>query len=506
MNTTDVIIVGAGPTGLMLACELRLAGVRPVVLEQLPSPTGQSKALGTGGRAVDVLDYRGLLERFQIDRGTEVLAKAAHFGGIPLDLARLGSTRFLPVPQSRIEEILEQRARELGAVVRRGCAVVDLRQDHEGVTLEVRGPAGAETLRARFVVGCDGAHSAVRRLAGIGFPGLAPTRLFRMGHVTLAPGAVEPGQLVLPGGRRVRFGVGGVTIAPIGGGIYRVVVGAPYPPDFDRDLPMTLGELQAALAQTLGEELPIVEAKWVTRFTDASRLAERYREARVLLAGDAAHIHLPAGGPGILTGMLDAVNLGWKLAAEVNGWAPHGLLDTYHTERHSEGQRVLNQTRAQGALLRPDDEQVRALRELVTQLIQYDQVFQHIIGLQQQLDTVYPMDREPGEPHPLLGRWAPDLPLRTPTGRTRVAELMRDARGVLLDLEGDPALTDVARDWADRVETVTAHCERRPTRAMLIRPDGFVAWAAADDASLTQSQSRLRDALSHWFGEPSPTH
>jgi hypothetical protein len=247
-----------------------------------------------------------------------------------------------------------------------------------------------------------------------------------------------------------------------------------------------------------GGDLPISGARWLSRFTDSSRQAARYRAGRVLLAGDAAHIHLPAGGPGLNTGLLDAVNLGWKLAAEIQGWAPSGLLDSYHTERHAEGERVLLHTRAQGALISyRTDERVAALREIFAQLVGYEQPLRHLLGLMYALDTRY--DTGIADPHPLAGRWAPDLALTAPAGATSVAELLRPARGVLLDLTGAGTFAGAGHGWKDRVDIVTAQSPGPPAAALLIRPDGYVVWAATHDAPHTDG---LRHALTAWFGAP----
>jgi len=355
----DVVIAGGGPTGLMLACELRLAGIRPVVLERLTAPTGLSKALALVGRSVDALDYRGLLDRFRA-RAAVAIPGAAHFALIPLDLSKLGDLglRGVFIQQAATEEILRGYASELDVQVRAGCELTAVRQDADGVDVEYDGPRGRGRLRAQFLVGCDGGASTVRKQAGIDFPGLAPTVLLRLGDVTLE-GDLTPDQV--PGVR--------VPLIPLGAGFYRVITTEPYPAELDRDAPMTLDELRASIRRVNGRDLPISGTRWVSRFTDSSRQAARYRAGRVLLAGDAAHIHLPAGGPGLNAGLLDAVNLGWKLAAEVRGWAPPGLLDSYHTERHADGERVLLHTRAQGALVgAAADGRVAALREVVAEL------------------------------------------------------------------------------------------------------------------------------------------
>jgi 2-polyprenyl-6-methoxyphenol hydroxylase-like FAD-dependent oxidoreductase len=483
----DVVIAGAGPTGLMLACELRLAGVHPVVLERLAEPSGLSKALALVGRSVDALDYRGLLGRFRA-RAAVAIPNAAHFAMIPLDLGKLGDLRLRGVfiQQAATEEILRDYARELGVQIRAGCELTALHQDANGVDVQVNGAHGPGRLRTRFVVGCDGGASTVRRQAGIDFPGIPATSLLRLGDVTLE-GGMTPDDL--PGTR--------VPLIPLGAGFYRVITSEPYPAGLDREAPMTLDELRASIRRVNGRDLPISGTRWVSRFTDSSRQAAHYRAGRVLLAGDAAHIHLPAGGPGLNTGLQDAINLGWKLAAEIRGWAPLGLLDTYHTERHAEGERILMHTRAQGALMGSGgDERIAALREVLRQLLQYEQPLRHLVSLMYGLDTRLETGRP--DPHPLAGRWAPDLALTTPAGASSTAELLRPARGVLLDLTDHGSFAGNGHGWKDRVDAITAH-GASPVAALLIRPDGYVAWATSLDAP---DGDGLRHALTTWFGVP----
>jgi hypothetical protein len=309
--------------------------------------------------------------------------------------------------------------------------------------------------------------------------------VLRLGDVTLEPG-VTPADL--PDLR--------VPVIPLGGGFYRVITTEPFSAETDRRSPMTLEELRASIRRVNGRDLPITGTRWVSRFTDANRQAASYRAGRVLVAGDAAHIHLPAGGPGLNTGLQDAVNLGWKLAAQIHGWAPPGLLDSYHRERHPEGERVLLHTRAQGALiLAASDGRTAALRELVAQLLQYQQPLRHLISLMYGLDTRY--DTGTADPHPLAGRWAPNLALTGPGGATSVAELLQSGHGVLLDLTPDGGFARAGHGWQDRIDIRTAQCPSPPAAALLIRPDGYVAWAAATD---TQDTSTLRDALVTWFG------
>jgi 2-polyprenyl-6-methoxyphenol hydroxylase-like FAD-dependent oxidoreductase len=496
----DVVIVGGGPAGLLLASELRLGGAEPVVLERLPVPTGLSKALALIGRAVQALDYRGLLER--LDAGSVPAAaysRFAHLGGIPLDVSRLvdaAPRRYFPPPvparQAQVEQVLEERARELRADVRRGHELVGLSQDQETVTAEVRGPQGGYRLRARYLVGCDGAHSLVRKQAGIGFPGTAPTQLHWLGEVTLAE--ADLGRLP----RRIeRTAAGLFTAVPLGGDMVRIVVsewGQP-PGHAGRDTPPALEELRAAVRRVAGIDLAMRQPRWLSRFTDAARQADRYRAGRVLVAGDAAHIQLPAGGPGMSTALQDVVNLGWKLAAQVQGWAPPGLLDTYHAERHPAGQRMLSFVRAQGALLAPG-EHVTALRELISELLTHEQALRYVVDRLLGLDTRYDFDGDGAPAHPLVGGWAPDLPLRSDGGDLRLAALMHAARPVLLDLTADGRLPAAAAGWTGRVQTTAARSDQ-PLDGLLVRPDGYVAWAAAPG---DRDTGRLRQALQKWFG------
>lgn len=485
----DVIIIGGGPTGLMLACELQLAGTRSLVLERLSKPTGLSKALGLAGSAVDLLDHRGLLERFrsvQAASGTSAVAGLFHFAGIPIDLRRLTGDppKFLYVQQAATERLLAERARELGVDVRWGHELIALRQDAEGATLVVRTAEGELNLRARFVVGCDGGPSVVRQLSGIEFPGTAPTKLLRLGDVKIA-GMAEPPS-TWRGGRP--------PFPPLDADYFRVITAEAYPTDFDRDAPMTLDELRESVRRSTGIDVPMTEARWLSRFTDSSRQAARYRLGRVLLAGDAAHIQLPAGGPGLNTGLGDAANLGWKLAAEIQGWAPPGLLDTYHSERHPVGARVLMHTRAQGVLL-SRGEHTPALRELFAELMQDDRTLRRIVDLLQGNDIRYVMGDD-AETHDLTGAFAPELKLITDRGEQRLPELMHRVRGVLLLMGGNVKVSEQTPTWWHRIDVLSARCPSgAPADALLIRPDGYVAWAGASSDGLSR-------ALQRWFSVP----
>jgi 2-polyprenyl-6-methoxyphenol hydroxylase-like FAD-dependent oxidoreductase len=496
----DVVIAGGGPAGLMLASELRLGGADTVVLERLPAPTGLSKALGLLGRAVQTLDYRGLLERF--DEGFVPVAaysRFAHLGGIPLDVSRLidaAPPGHFPPPvaarQAQVEQVLEGRAREVGADIRRGHELVGLSQDEQTVTAEVAGPDREYRLRARYLVGCDGAHSLVRKQAGIGFPGTPPTHVLRLGDVTLSQTDLER---VPPGIRRTETGL--FSAFPLGEGVLRVVVSEwSQPPEHaDPDSPPTFQELAASVRRVLGVDLAMSQPRWLSRFTDAARQADRYRTGRVLVAGDAAHIQLPAGGPGMSTALQDVVNLGWKLAAQVKGWAPPGVLDTYHAERHPATERMLSFIRAQGLLLSPG-EHVTALRELISELLRYQQPLRYVVDRLLSLDVRYEMAGDGAPAHPLVGGWAPDLPLHTDNGDTRLAMLLHAAQPVLLDLTADGRLRAAAAGWTDRIQ-ITAARSDQPLDGLLARPDGYVAWAAAAGDRDTDG---LSQALHTWFG------
>ncbi|MEY9487250.1 2-polyprenyl-6-methoxyphenol hydroxylase-like FAD-dependent oxidoreductase [Streptomyces calvus] len=490
---TDVLITGAGPTGLMLACELRLAGVDVVVVDRLAGRTGQSRAGGMHARTMEVLDQRGVLDRFLAAGEPRPIG---HFSGLWLDFEQFETrhTRSLMLLQSRIERLLEEWAEELGVRVRRSSEVTGIRQDDTGVEAELG--AGGATLRARYLVGCDGGRSAVRKLAGIGFPGTAATVTALLGDVELA----EPPAKSLFMQRRPAGDFSVIAFEP---GWYRVittehgrVAGAGEQVTFD--------ELRASLLGIAGTDFGMRNPRWVSRFGDAARQAERYREGRVLLAGDAAHIHFPAGGQGLNLGVQDAVNLGWKLAFVVHGHAPDTLLDSYHAERHPVAERVLHNTRAQAALSRPGP-QTDALREVLRPLIRYDDVNRHLGGMITALDVRYDM----GDGHPLTGRRVPDADLETADGRTRVHALLHAARPVLLDLGGGGEPGAVAEGWTDRVDVVRARpvADHWPVwpddevpapAALLVRPDGHVAWAASTGTA--PDPAALRTALTTWFG------
>ncbi|AWT44317.1 MULTISPECIES: FAD-dependent monooxygenase [Streptomyces] len=480
----DVIVAGGGPVGLMLACELRLAGVDVLVLDRLAERVPHSKALGMHARTLEVLDQRGLVDRFLEGHKR---APATHFAGLrPLefDASDTRHPYMLLIPQAHTERLLAERAAELGVRIRYGTEVTGLAQDADGVDVEV---AGGERLRARFLAGCDGSRSTVRRLLGVGFPGTPATVTAMIADVSLDEPPAQPRLLArYPGGQ-----AGVLEYAP---GRYRAMTiqyDTPYDPVADGDNPVTFEEFREVFRAIAGTDHGMRDPLWVSRFGDAARQADRYRVGRVFLAGDAAHIHNPSGGQGLNLGMQDAVNLGWKLAAVVRGQAPQELLDTYHDERHPVGARVLQNTHAQVALSRPGHA-VDALRELFAELIRIDEVNDRLTRMISALDVRYPV----AGAHPLTGARMPDVDLKTADGDTRLYPLLHSGRGVLLDLADDAALRTTARGWADRVDLVPAHgADPRldGVAAVLVRPDGHVAWAAPTDVTLP-------DALTTWFG------
>ncbi|MFH8628176.1 FAD-dependent monooxygenase [Streptomyces vietnamensis] len=492
----DVIVVGAGPAGLMLAGELRLGGARVIVTERLERPTGQSRGLGFTARAMEVFDQRGLLPRF----GDPATSPMGHFGGVQFDYTVLDGAHFgaRGIPQSQTEAVLEEWATELGADIRRGWEFVELAEgflDGDEVGITVRTPDGVQRLRAAYLVGCDGGQSAVRKAAGFDFPGTAATRAMFLADVVGCD--LRPRFL----GERLPHGM--VMAAPLGEGVDRVIVCPDGTPARERDQEPTFAEIADAWQHITGEDIHDGDAEWVSSFTDATRQASEYRRGRVLLVGDAAHIHLPAGGQGLSTGVQDAANLGWKLADVVRGGAPEGLLDSYHAERHPVGARLLMNTRAQGTVFLGGEE-ADPLRELFTELIAYDDVKRHLAGVVSGLDIRYDIAEATGDAHPLTGRRLGDRLLIGAAGETRTTELLHPARGVLLDLSDDPEIRRAAVCYLARVRITTAvpkpvdgEDPLSGASAVLVRPDGYVAWAGGPDdlAGLTR-------ALRRWFGAP----
>jgi len=474
-----VVIAGGGPTGLMLAAELKLAGVDVVVVERRADQyLDESRAKGIHSRAVEVLDQRGVAERF-------IAAGQPHptigFGGVRLNIGDFPTRHnyLLGISQSKFEPILAAWAEELGVPIMRSTEVMGFTQDSDGISVEL---SGGRTLQADYLVGCDGGRSLVRKTAGIEFPGLEASVSYIIAEVKMDE---KPEFGMRPEG-------GGIGPAPDGQSIGLVVAEKVVRKG---DEP-SINELREALAATYGTDYGLTDINWISRFSDATRQAATYRKGRVLLAGDAAHIHPPQSGQGLGTGIQDAVNLGWKLAQVVKKTSPESLLDTYHAERHPVGARVLQNTRAQVVLSKPDGQHT-ALRDIMTDLLGMDEPRKHIVGMLSSLDIHYDL----GEGHPLLGRRMPDLDIQTADGLTRVYSLLHDAKAVLLNLgHGD---LDVAA-WSHSVKYTKASYEGdwelpvvgkvAAPSAVLIRPDGYVAWAG-DGAD-----SGLKQALSTWFG------
>ncbi|MEU5163907.1 FAD-dependent monooxygenase [Streptomyces sp. NPDC020875] len=497
---TDVVIVGAGPTGLMLACELRLAGADVTVAERLSRRSDETRAGGLHSRTLEVLDQRGVLDRFL---AAGELQPVGHFSGLYLEFDPSESRHPYPlmILQPAVERLLEEWAVELGVRIHRSAGVSRVEQDANGVTagLDATGTAPA-ALRARYLVGCDGGRSTVRKLAGIGFPGTPATMTALIGDVELPD---LPEEYVW--GRRVAGGnFSAIAFEP---GWHRVIT-SEYDRVADGTDPVTFEQLRKSLIRLAGTDYGMRAPRWVSRFNDAARQADRYRAGRVLLAGDAAHIHFPAGGQGLNLGVQDAVNLGWKLGAVIRGRAPESLLDSYHTERHPVAEAVLHNTRAQSALGRPDA-QTEALRDVFASVMVYDDVNRYLRNMLTALDLRYPGDGG----HVLTGRRVPDAGLGTPDGTTRVYELLAAARPVLLELRGGAGTAVAARGWTDRVDLVEARSTDSDwtvpgvggipaPAALLVRPDGHVAWAADGDGP--GGGPALRAALTTWFGPPLP--
>ena len=503
----SVIVVGAGPTGLMLATELALAGVDVEVVEREAAPSGQARGGGVNPRTAEVLAMRGLLDAVT-KRGAIPLQGGAHFAGLPVPLdARPWRTRYpagVAVWQDRLEEVLEERLGELGGTVRRGTELTGLHADPDGVTATVSGPTEVERLRAEYLVGCDGGHSTARGLAGVGFPGRAGTMAAVSADVELADRSET-----VPRGRdhiSVLTRKGGgywMLLHPVDGTgqRYRAVFGGSEQKTLSRQAPVTPDEVGRALTAVHGPGTRLGRLRWGTRFSDAARQVTDYRVGRVLFAGDAAHIHAPVGGQGLNLGVQDAANLGWKLAAQVRGDAPDGLLDSYHAERHPVAARVIATVRAQGVLMSPppDADDVWALREIVIDLARLPDANRHLAGLMSGLDLRYDL----GGTDPLVGARMPDLDLIRADGqKTRVSTLLHAGRGLLLELgntrePAPPGVDVVGSQPVGSADGIGCDTGANPgVDRILVRPDGYVCWVGTGPGASPDA------ALRRWFGSP----
>jgi 2-polyprenyl-6-methoxyphenol hydroxylase-like FAD-dependent oxidoreductase len=496
MTDHAVVIAGGGPTGLMLAGELALAGVDVAIVERRASQDlPGSRAGGLQSRTIEVFDQRGIADRF-LSEGQA--AQVQSFGGSPLDISDFPTrhNHGLGLWQNHVERILAGWVGELEVPIHRGREGKGFAQDDAGVDVEL---SGGPPLRAEYLVGCDGGRSLIRKAAGIEFPGWDPTLSCLIAEVEMAEEpelGIRHDALGTHGLGKVEYEIRDGEVVYQDGGPVRVMVTEGH---LERTSEPTLRDLSQALIAVYGTDYGLHTATWISRFTDMTRQAASYREGRVLLAGDAAHVHYPVGGQGLNMGVQDAVNLGWKLAQVINGTSPETLLDTYHAERHPVAARALRNTMAEIALNRRD-ERTEALRDTVSELMSMDEPRKRFAAMMSGLDIHYDL----GEGHPLLGRRMPDLDLVTANGALRVFTLLHDARPVLLNLgeRGDLDITP----WADRVRLVDAQYDGEwelpvlgavtaPT-AVLIRPDGHVAWVG------NGTGQGLPEALTSWFGAP----
>lgn len=483
-----VIVVGAGPAGLTLAGELRTAGADVILLERLAAPTGQSRGLGFTARTMEIFDQRGLLDRFD----SVEISNQGHFGGLPVDFSVVEGAHYgaKNLPQSRTEAMLESWCLDLGVDLRRGHEVIGIEDLGVEVEVEVRTADGVQTLRSSYLVGCDGGRSFVRKAAGFSFPGTESTMEMFLADVE---GCDFQQRLI---GETLANGM--VMVGSLGGGIDRIIVCEKGNPPKKRTGPPDWAEVADAWQRLTGEDIHHGKASWISAFGNATRQATEYRRGRVLLAGDSAHIHLPAGGQGMNASIQDAANLGWKLAAEVQGQAPAGLLDSYHTERHPVGQRLLMNTAAQGILFLSGSE-MQPLRDVLKELIAYPDVAAHLVGMVSGLEIRYQVG--PGE-HPMLGLRMPRTELIGGKGATSSTELLHPARAVLFDFSDDEAMRTAVQPWAGRLDVVTAkpsglsaNSPLLDVDAVLVRPDGHVVWVAPDGG-----WPELSAALDRWVG------
>jgi 2-polyprenyl-6-methoxyphenol hydroxylase-like FAD-dependent oxidoreductase len=471
LRTVDVIVAGGGPTGMMLASELRLHGVPVVAVEKESEPSPHARALGLHVRSIEVMDQRGLLESFLALGKQYPVAKFAGIDKPAPERLDTAHPYLLGIPQTLTDRLLTERAAEAGTEIRRGTELVGLSQDDDGVTAEL---ADGTWLRARYLVGCDGGRSTVRKVLGVGFPGEPASIEWLLGEAEVT--ASEQALAEVVQSPLLRFGP-----SPHTEGVYGFVMRAEEVTE-NRSAPPTFEQFKQRLRAIAGTDFGVHSPRRLTTFDDATRLAERYRADRVLLAGDAAHIHPPIGGQGLNLGIQDAFNLGWKLAAEVGGWAPDGLLDSYQSERRPVAADVLDNTRALAVLTSPEPG-AQAVRRLVSELMDFEDVTRYLIEKVTAIGIRYDF----GDGHPLVGRRLRDIGLT----RGRLYALMHGGRGLLLDQTGRLSVAG----WADRVDHVIDVSEELDVPAVLLRPDGYVAWAGDD-------QQGLLIQLPRWFGVP----
>lgn len=484
------IIVGAGPAGLLLGAELRLGGIDDVViLDKLERPTGESRGLGFTCLTKDIFEQRNLLSEF----GDIEVSRLSHFGGIPVDFSVLeGSQQAAKTtPQHVTEAVLEARALELGVKIERGVELTGLQTDGSGVTVETRNLDGDQVQRkCRYLIGCDGGRSTVRRLGGFSFVGVPASREMFLGDVypdaeieTRMVGEVTDGGMAMS--------------APLPDGTTRIVVCERFSEPKKRSTPPTFQEVADGWKRITGQDISGARPVWMSAFGDAAFQVTEYRRGPILLAGDSAHIHLPAGGQGMNASLQDSFNLGWKLALVLRNKAGEDLLNSYHDERHPVGERLLDNTRAQGALFLRGEE-AAPLRNLLRSLVHHTDVAQYLAAKVSGLDIAYPMG---DGNHPLLGRRIPSTTLDRAGTDTTTLQLLHEGSHVLLDLSDNAELRDRAAPWSDRVKIET--CRESPrsqalggSQAVLVRPDGYVAWAAP------ASNQPLEVAMEMWMGPP----
>jgi 2-polyprenyl-6-methoxyphenol hydroxylase-like FAD-dependent oxidoreductase len=515
--TCDVVIAGAGPTGLMLAHELARWGVQALVIERSPQQRRDSMGMAINALVVELLTERDLMRELEEDGAGLPFAHFAHLWVDPSKLREPHPANFV-LPQRRLEERLEERAAKLGVQILRGYDVIEADQDGSGVSVRVGSGSDERWIRADYLIGCDGRDSVVRDLAGIGFPGQDSPFHGVVGDIEVA----ESDALYEAFGAH-EYPAGLFSVSPCEPDVLRVAVGRFGAEPADPRAPVTIDEFRDLVEQVSGLRLSTGEPRWLGRWFNSSRHATDYRAGRILLAGDAAHVHFPLSGHGLGTSIEDAVNLGWKLAGQVHGWAPAGLLDTYHAERHPVGRRACDLTQAQVSLLHPL-EAVAPLRAVITELIAFDQVNEYFVRAAGGLDVVYPMTvggSRVADPDPLIGHRLPHYRLLTANGHTDVAGLLHTGRAVLLDLSGseNPTNIDVSGSpdrldvsgspdrldvsgWSDRLDLVRAETSADlDARMLLLRPDGRIAWVAR---TADPDFAALRTTITAWLGDPLP--